>query len=300
MLQRVWSLNAFKTGLCAILVLAHGACGNAHPTPGVTFGGGAPRAKPQAPADSAPREAPDIRLSAPQPRRVGAPSPAEPTPGDSLLPFPTELPIHTPLDVPLVGDRNLRVAHAPGDSHKAVVYLHGMCGDPKGADPWVDLATKYATVVTVRANVKCPDRPGYKWPQEPEEIQPRIDAALAHVKKLRNGHLKTDEVTLIGYSQGSHRAEKLAAAYPEMYLELVLGGPPTAADSTLLKRARAVAILGGELEDTTHMVLGHAHLQTAGIRSKFFLLPHAHHGTYGPEGRRVMTEVLTWIWPTPE
>lgn len=214
-----------------------------------------------------------------------------------LPPFPTDLPLHTPLDVPLENDRALRVAHAPDSSQRAVVYLHGMCGDPKGADPWIDLATQYATVITVRANVKCPDRPGYKWPQEPEQIQPRIDAALAYVRELRNGYLKTDEVTLIGYSQGSHRGEKLAAAFPERYRDLVLGGPPTAVDPGQLKSARRVAILGGELEDTAHMLEGLSNLEAAGIRSRFFLLPRAHHGTYGPEGRRVMTEVLSWIWP---
>jgi pimeloyl-ACP methyl ester carboxylesterase len=201
------------------------------------------------------------------------------------------------MDVPLAGDRPLRLAHAPADLHHAVIYLHGMCGDPEGADPWIDLATQYATVITVRANIKCPDRPGYKWPQDPEEIQPRIDAALEHVRALRNGHLDMNEVTLIGYSQGSHRAEKLASAFPGRYRDLVLGGPPTAADPALLRGARAVAVLGGELEDATHMMQGTAALQAAGIRTRFFLLPGAHHGTYGPEGRRVMTDVLMWIWP---
>lgn len=218
------------------------------------------------------------------------------TPSKPPAPFPPDLALHTPRDVPVDGDRPLRVAHAPGGVQSAAIYLHGMCGDPKGADPWLDLLTDRATVITVRANVKCPERPGYKWPKEPEEIQSRIDAALEHVKELRNGHLKTDEVLLIGYSQGSHRGEKLAAAFPERYRDLILGGPPTAADPALLKSARSVALLGGELEDTTHMVNGQISLERAGIRSKFFLLPNAPHGSYGPDGRRVMKNVFSWLW----
>lgn len=214
-----------------------------------------------------------------------------------LQPFPPGIRLHTPEDISVPGDRPLRVAHAPAEVDHAVIYLHGMCGDPEGADPWIDIATESATVITVRANIKCPDRPGYKWPKEPAEIQPRIDAALEIVKALRNGHLRTDQVTLIGYSQGSHRGEKLATAFPEKYADLVLGGPPTPADPALLARAQSVAVLGGELEDTSHMVAGQMALEAAGIRSKFFLLPNAPHGSYGPHGRRVMREVLSWLWP---
>src|SRR5690606_36748140 len=145
--------------------------------------------------------------------------------------------------------------------------------------------TEHATVVTVRADVPCPDRPGYKWPQEPAAIQARIDRALHYVKELRAGHLDTSVITLIGYSQGAHRAERLAAAYPTRYRKLVLGGPPTPPEETLLAHAEAVAILGGELEDTSHMELGFSNLQAAGRNARFFVLPRAHHGGYGPEGR---------------
>lgn len=289
--RRVWSLNASKVASFGLLCATVVCCRNPHAPPGAsveTAVTSLPRLS-QAPGDAERREPSS-------PRDMGAKTHAE-EPKDVGLEFPSDLTLHTPLDVPLAGDRPLRVAHAPGAVQRAAIYLHGMCGDPEGADPWIDIATKYATVITVRANVKCPDRPGYKWPQDPAEIQPRIDAALEAVKSLRNGHLSTDQVALIGYSQGSHRGEKLAAAYPDRYRELILGGPPTAADPSLLTSASAVAVLGGELEDSTHMQEGQWALEQAGIRSKFFLLPHAHHGTYGPEGRRVMTDVLKWLWP---
>jgi pimeloyl-ACP methyl ester carboxylesterase len=233
---------------------------------------------------------------------TGLLSPVEVTtspPAPPLATFPTDLPLHKPYEVTMEGDRDLRIAHAQADSLHAVVYLHGMCGDSRGADSWVDIATQKATVVTVRADVPCPDRPGYKWPQEPSSIQQRIDRALEHVKQLRAGHLETNVVTLIGYSQGAHRAERLAAAYPTRYRKLVLGGPPTPAEVELLAHTEAVAILGGELEDTSHMELGFAQLKAAGKNARFFLLPKAHHGGYGPEGRQVMSTVLDWLWGGP-
>lgn len=210
--------------------------------------------------------------------------------------LPADLKLRVPADVAIDGDRDLRVAHAEGSNRHALVYLHGMCGDSKGADPWTDLATERGTLVVVRADVPCGDRPGYKWPAEPEAIEARIVRALEQVKSSRNGLLDLDRVTLVGYSQGAHRAELLAARYPDKYKNLVLGGPPTAALPENLKAATRVAVLGGELENATHMKKGASDLAAAGITSRFFLLPKTGHGGYGPEGHRVMAEVFTWLW----
>jgi len=200
-----------------------------------------------------------------------------------------------PSDVPVPGDRPLRVAHARAGSRQAIIYLHGMCGDEKGADAWADVATRHGTLITLRADVPCGDRPGFKWPKEPEAIQARIERALGTVRDLRGGELDDQDPILIGYSQGAHRAEKLAVAYPHRYRTLALGGPPTAASPDRLRHANRVAILGGELEDTSHMVEGYLDLVGRGIGAEFFTLPRAGHGGYGPEGRRVMTEVFSYL-----
>jgi pimeloyl-ACP methyl ester carboxylesterase len=170
-----------------------------------------------------------------------------------------------------------------------------MCGDPQGAEPWIDLATQRGTFIVVRANVPCPDRPGYKWPKEVEAIQERIDAALSLVKDERGGLLNTDVITLIGYSQGAHRAERLAQAYPSRYPKLVLGGPPTPPEVASFPAKPRIAILGGELENTDHMQQGYHDLLDGGLSARFFVLPRTHHGGYGPEGRRVMSEVFEWL-----
>ncbi len=222
---------------------------------------------------------------------------ARPGPGAQPVKGPSEgASVSAPRELPVPSDRALRVLHAPAELSTAIVYLHGMCGNPRGADPWGDLAARYGTVVSLRANVPCKGRPGFKWPHEPEAISARIDAALEVVRAERQGQLDTERVVLLGYSQGAHRAERLAARFPHRYRTLMLAGPPTKATPERLRHARRVAILGGELEDTAHMVDGFLALRAAGIESEFFLLPAAHHGSYGPQGRRVMGEVLRFLF----
>jgi pimeloyl-ACP methyl ester carboxylesterase len=199
----------------------------------------------------------------------------------------------TELFVP--SDFNIRVTHAPATQSQAIVYLPGMCGNPKGADPWSDIAAQHGTLIVVRANVKCPDRPGYKWPQDVTLIQERIRAALRRVQGSRDGLLNVETPILVGYSQGAHRAERLAEAYPSMYRRVVLGGPPTAPEPDSLAHALAVAVLGGELENSDHMQAGTAALREAGLHARFFLLPGAYHGGYGPDGRHVMTQVFGFL-----
>src|SRR4029078_11864236 len=98
----------------------------------------------------------------------------------------------------------------------------------KGADSWEDVATRHGTLITLRADVPCGDRPGFKWPKETEAIQARLERALAIVRDLRGGELDDQAPILIGYSQGAHRAEKLARPYPHPYRLLAPGGAPPA------------------------------------------------------------------------
>lgn len=213
--------------------------------------------------------------------------------------LPGDIHVGVPTEVLVPGERPLRVTHAPAEVDHAIVYLHGMCGNPKGADPWADLAAERGTLIVLRATVPCPDRPGYKWPTEVTLIQQRVDAALDFVAEERGGLLDKKVLTIVGYSQGANRAEKLAALAPERYPLVILGGAPTAPSPELLHPSQRVAILGGELEDTRHMEAGYLDLAQAGIATRFFLLPGAHHGNYGPQGRRVMQEVFTFLDARP-
>lgn len=237
---------------------------------------------------------------APTPKPAGGGPLSEPVILTDEAKPPRDLPPHLSVgrvvELPVPGDRSLRVAHAARDLSHALVYLHGMCGNPRGADGWLDLATQRGTFIVVRANEKCPERPGYKWPKDVEPIHARIQDALAVVRAERNGLLDDSAVTLIGYSQGAHRAERLAESYPNFYPRVVLGGPPTSPEPVRLARALRVAVLGGELEENAHMLAGAQALQDAGIPARFFLLQGAHHGGYGPKGHAVMKEVLDWMY----
>ncbi len=199
----------------------------------------------------------------------------------------------TEMSVP--GDRDIRVVHAGAGERRALVYLPGMCGSTRAMDPWSAIASHYGTMIILSADLPCEGRPGTRWPKDVSLIQPRIDRALALVAEARGGQLDTEKLVLIGYSQGAHRGEALAALYPDRYPYLILGGSPEAPSPRNLGRARGVAILGGEREDTSFMQSGDKALRAAGLRSRFFLLPRAAHGDYGPKGPEVLAEVLEWL-----
>lgn len=236
---------------------------------------------------------------------VSAPSsvPAAPAPADESPPAPAPSPRLPPdvlpgiaTELPIAGDRAVRVVHGGPTSTRALVYLHGMCGHPEAVGDWAPLASHYGTLIVLRADVPCGDRPGYKWPTDVALIQRRIDRALAAVAEQRGGLLDQRELVLIGYSQGAHRGERLAEAYPDRYPYLVLGGPPGVADPQRLSKTRAVAILGGEREDTSHMHEGFQRLADAGLKARFFLLPGVGHGAYGPRATQVLGEVFAWLF----
>lgn len=246
-------------------------------------------------ATSAPDSA-AIAASAASPASAAVPASDERPQPPAKLTLPADLPLGRPLEVPIEGDRPLRVVHASEVHQEALVYLHGMCGDPEGAEPWLDVALERGTLIVLRATEKCPDRPGYKWPKDLESIQARIDHALSVVKEQRGGLLETERVTLVGYSQGAGRAEKLSNLSRGRYPRVVLGGTPTLPEPAHFSASQTIALLGGEEEDITHMVEGAHLLKDAGRNARFFLLPRAYHGDYGPEGPRVMREVFAYLF----
>lgn len=233
---------------------------------------------------------------------AAAPSAAAPAPALSVLApaphhtLPAELALHAPVDVVVPLDKPLRVTHAGAEIAHAIVYLQGMCSDAKSADVWFEEASKHGTVIALRPDVPCmPERPGFKWPAEPGLIEARLERALELVKEQRGGQLDARVLTLVGYSQGSGRAELLASRSPERYRHVVLGGHPGPVFVPHFQPPQRVAFLGGDQEKTDDMRASDLALQAAGVDSRFFLLPHSYHGTYGPEGQRVMSEVLQWL-----
>jgi pimeloyl-ACP methyl ester carboxylesterase len=202
-----------------------------------------------------------------------------------------------PAWVPVPGDKPALVVHGDSDSSLAIVYLHGLCGNVRAIENFSAASSRYGTVIALLGDRRCPTG-RFKWGKNISAIEQRVHQALEAVKRVRGGNLDAEHPVLFGYSQGAARAEQLVARYPEKYRLVVLGGPPREPKLPHLGAASAVAVLGGERETTGHMRAGAEVLAAAGRPARFFLLPAAKHGEFGPEGNRIVDDLLGWLIAT--
>lgn len=199
--------------------------------------------------------------------------------------------------VEVSGDRKLFVAFGDTGEQRPIVYLHGMCADPReDLDAWGNIAQEHGTIVALVGDVPCADKPGRTaWPEDAKQIDQRIDAALDAVNATGRVKLEKNDFILIGESMGAARAELLAKRFPDRYTRLVLVGSPQRPSPENFKGAKAVANLAGEKEAQSNMREGARVLENAGTASQFFLLPGAVHGHYGPEGERIMRDAVAFV-----
>jgi predicted esterase len=205
--------------------------------------------------------------------------------------------IPTWVDVP--GDKQALVVQGPADSELAIVYLHGLCGNVRAVENFSAATRRVGTVIALLGDRKCPGG-RFKWGKNIDAIGQRIDQALKAVKRARGGVLDVERPVLFGYSQGAAKAEALVSHYPEKYRLVVLGGPPRQPKLPHLGNTTAVVVFGGERETTGHMRAGTEVLAAAGKPVRFFLLPAAKHGEFGPEGNRLVGEMLSWLLDTAQ
>jgi predicted esterase len=199
--------------------------------------------------------------------------------------------------VEIPGDHSALVFHAPPNVHRAIVYLHGLCGDPAKIDSWAPAASAHGTIIALTGNRSCGRGLGrFKWGFSVSLLNQRIVTAVERVAAERGGRLDTSDITLIGYSQGAVRAEQMPRHYPNRYTHLVLAGGPTAPQPWLLAPTRAVVIVGGERDRTRHLRQGLRSLLSAGHLVAYMELPEARHGEFGPEGAQVMGTALWWLF----
>ena len=188
----------------------------------------------------------------------------------------------------------------PGQAEKkgVLIYLHGRCGDPlAGPNAFPEASAERGTMISVVADSPCPNRTGrFRWTNDLNAIQARIDAAIDAVSAQRKGGLDGKEITLIGYSEGALRAEQLAKKFPDRYPRVVIIGTPVQPAATSFGKVKAVATMAGQLDKQDHIMKGTEDIQKSGKPVKFFSLPGVGHGKYGTEGNRVMGEVLSWIF----
>ena len=62
-----------------------------------------------------------------------------------------------------------------------------------------------------------------------------------------------------------------------------------------LTSVKAVANLAGEKETQEKMRAGTRSLETAGTPTRFWELPGATHGQYGPEGERILRDAVAFV-----
>jgi hypothetical protein len=195
------------------------------------------------------------------------------------------------------GRRKLRVIHGAPTTRRAIAYFAGLCGNSRAPEAWAQVVSRYATLIVLQGDLHCPGQSGrYKWSQDLVALDRRIAAALRVVAERRGGALDTTAVAVMGYSQGATRAGQLAGRFPERYPWVIAAGIPERPRLDRLGAARAVAVLGGEQEPTQHMRDGVGDLTQAGKNVRFFLLPGAAHGQYGPRGSEVLDEAFRFVF----
>ncbi|MES1174899.1 MAG: hypothetical protein ABUL62_11280 [Myxococcales bacterium] len=240
-----------------------------------------------------------------EPTNGVAPSPAAVLDAGSDAPAaPTHPPV-TPPPYALVDagwDRPIRVLPSAEPSRRVLVYLHGYCGDVNAVGAFVPAAAAHGTLIALLGDQPCPkDKPGrFKWSTDAHALDQRIQRAIRLVNRAQKLDLDAHDITLFGYSQGAVRAESLARYYAQRYPRVILGGPPRRPKPEHFKHVRRIAVLGGELEDTTDMLGGADDLIAAGFQARFFLLPGVDHGDFGGElaGNRALSEIFAFVSDT--
>lgn len=198
--------------------------------------------------------------------------------------------------VPLPGYRAAFVVHGGAETRRALIYLHGICGNVERIRDWTAVAANHVTTIALYGNKPCPSSPSrFSWNQDIEFIHQLAQTALEEVAKARGGLLDVDRAVVFGYSQGALRAERLVAKYPEHYPWLILGGPPSAPQYELVKGARRSAILVGSEEHQEHLGRVAADLTALGAPTRFDVFPGAGHGAFGPQASDVVNATLTWL-----
>lgn len=195
------------------------------------------------------------------------------------------------------GDRDAFVVHGADGDARVLIYLHGRCGDPHaGIKAFANEVSALGTMISVQADLTCPDRKGrFRWSGDVDKAARRIDAAIQAVSKTRRVPLDATRRTLIGYSEGALRAESLVKRLPDQYPRAVLLASPRAPEGASFSKASRVALVMGELDVQADMRAGDESLKRAGIDHRLFTLRGARHGTYGTDASRAMSEIFAWL-----
>lgn len=250
----------------------------------------------QAPPPLALNANPQPVEAAPQPAPRPIPAVPESVAAPNVAPLPAGVEPGVVVRVPLPDYRAAFVVHGQPGTRRALVYLHGICGNVDKIRDWAPAVAGTVTTIAVYGNKECPTSAiRFSWNQDVEFIHNLIQVALARVADARGGQLDVEQVVLFGYSQGASRAERLVERHPERYPWLILGGPPKAPEFAHIERAHRSALLVGTEEHQEHLADVAEELTTRGVPTRFDTFAGAGHGGFGASAPAVMSRTLTWL-----
>lgn len=253
-----------------------------------------------------------------EPSSVPAPVLARPVPSATtepatFAPPPTSEPIETaapseeepshlaasaePVTIEIPGDSAVLVVRGEGST--PIVYLHGLCGDPTAFHAWAEAGRRFGTIVSLVGDKRCKHSTRTQWTSDIVALDRRVTKALTVVEGALDIDLEEERRIVIGYSQGSLRAEALAARFPKRYPRAVLIAGPRAPRDESLRESEAVLLMAGDLDARDHLREAQKKLEKRGTTARYIELPGARHGEYGSDAVATMSTALTWLTNTP-
>lgn len=250
------------------------------------------------PTVAAPPHVASIALAQPEPTPVEPAAvpvpPAEPL-AEEAAPQP-QAPID-PIKIKVKLDKPVLVV--PGDTATPIIYLHGRCGDPTAFSAWAATGKKYGTIISFTGDQKCKHGTRTQWSVDDGALDRRITRAIEAVKAELGIEIDGSRRIVIGYSQGSLRAEALATRFPDRYPRAVLIGGPRGPRETSLGKSEAVLIMVGDHDAREHLREATQKLEKRGKRVRYLELKDARHGEYGSEPDSTMEQGFEWLLATP-
>lgn len=199
------------------------------------------------------------------------------------------------------GASRLDVVFGKAENTQAILYMHGLCGNPLAFGSWAEAAAEHGTLIAMRGDIRCKRRPRrFRWSLNWKRHNRRISQAIERVNRLRKQRqerlLRLDHVALIGYSQGARRVEWLAARFPQRFRRVAIIATAKEPTAQRLNGCESVLLMAGALDAKLHIRRAHQNLLKHGLRSAYLELPAARHGSYGPKAKPTMARGLGWLF----
>lgn len=195
--------------------------------------------------------------------------------------------------------RDKRVWVVPGETSTPIVYLHGRCGDPHAFVAWAQVGRRFGTIISLTGDIKCKVGSRTQWTEDIASIDRRVTAAIAAARAELGIEIDGAKRIVVGYSQGSLKAEALASRFPDRYPRAVLIAGPRGPRDESLRKTEAILFMVGDHDARDHLREATRKLEKRGKTVRYLELRGARHGEYGPDAEKTVAEGLEWLFSTP-